>query len=117
MNFNGKVNVYEEIVFEFKRLISIGAIGEGEKLPSVRTYAIERKVNPNTVAKAYSFLEEEGVIKILPKKGAYVVGLKGETDNVERLKKLIQAEKQAGVSKQTWLDLIETVYKKGEGND
>ena len=117
MNFNGKVNVYEEIVFEFKRLISIGAIAEGEKLPSVRTYAIERKVNPNTVAKAYSVLEEEGVIKILPKKGAYVEGLKGKTDNVERLKKLIQAEKQAGVSKQTWLDLIKTVYEKGEEND
>ena len=110
MNFNGKANVYEEIVLELKKLIVVGAIPEGEKLPSVRTYAIERKVNPNTVAKAYAVLEEEGIIKVLPKKGAYVVGTKDVIDNEERLRKLLEAEKLAGVNKQTWLSLIEKVY-------
>ena len=53
----GKANVYENLVAELKRLIELGALQYGEKLPSVRTYAVERRVNPNTVAKAYAALE------------------------------------------------------------
>ena len=74
MVFGGKANVYEEIIAEIKRMIAVGVLNVGDKMPSVRQYAVERKVNPNTVAKAYSVLEEEGVLKITPKKGAYVVG-------------------------------------------
>ena len=57
-----KRNVYEQIVAELKILIETGAMRYGEKLPSVRTYAVERKVNPNTVAKAYQELEAENLI-------------------------------------------------------
>ena len=72
MRFIEKKNVYENIVEELKALIEGGALGYGEKLPSVRAYAVEKKVNPNTVAKAYSVLEEEGYIRVELKKGAFV---------------------------------------------
>lgn len=67
-----KRNVYENIVLEIKRLIETGAYTKDEKLPSVRAYAVERKVNPNTVAKAYAELEKLGYIRVQPKQGAYV---------------------------------------------
>ena len=65
----GKLNVYQSIVAEYKKLMELGAIVYGEKLPSCRALALERGINPNTVEKAYSALEKEGYIRILPKKG------------------------------------------------
>ena len=52
-----KANVYETLVAELKRLMELGVLKYGEKLPSVRTYAVDRRVNPNTVAKEYAALE------------------------------------------------------------
>lgn len=72
IRLKGKLNVYQALVAEFEQLIRAGALGYGEKLPSCRALATERGINPNTVERAYSRLEEEGYIRILPKKGAFV---------------------------------------------
>jgi len=34
----------------------------GDRIPSVRDHAVEIEVNPNTVMRAYAFLQEKGVI-------------------------------------------------------
>ena len=39
-----------------------GKIKTGDKLPSVREYAFEYSVNPNTVQKSLQILEDEGLI-------------------------------------------------------
>ena len=112
---SGKINVYEEIVAEFKKLIEVGVLKAGDKLPSVRSYAMERKVNPNTVAKAYTALEEEKVIEVLPKKGAYVIGTEGEQGSRKQaMKNQIVAIKRLGVTKQELLDMVEEIYSEGE---
>lgn len=67
-----KENVYEQIVNEYKRFISLNILQNDDKLPSCRQLAKELGINPNTVSKAYSVLEQEGYIKVLPKKGVYV---------------------------------------------
>ena len=72
--FSGKQDVYIEIAERYKEYIDKGILSGGEKLPSVREAACTLGVNPNTVAKAYARLEEEGYIVTLPKKGAYVKG-------------------------------------------
>lgn len=51
-------NVYEQIVNHFKRYIELGIYKDNEKLPSYRDLAENSGVNPNTVSKAYSKLEE-----------------------------------------------------------
>ena len=108
---NGKMNVYEEIVYELKRSIELGVIAQGEKLPSVRIYAVERKVNPNTVAKAYAELEEKGYLRILPKKGAYVCyGEDGKPQSADA-EKAIFALKNAGVTLAQIQTAIEKVYE------
>ncbi len=43
--------------------IAGGALGVGDKLPSVRGLAAEALVNPNTVGKAYRELEAMGVVE------------------------------------------------------
>ncbi|MFQ7076614.1 MAG: GntR family transcriptional regulator [Christensenellaceae bacterium] len=53
IRLQGKQNVYQNIVEEYKRLIGFGAMKYGERLPSVRALALELGVNPNTVERAY----------------------------------------------------------------
>jgi GntR family transcriptional regulator len=110
-NFSGKQNVYEEIAEQYKEYIRLGLLASGEKLPSVRAAAIELGVNPNTVARAYARLEEDGYVKSLPKKGIYVSFLEPEDEKADVKHKVILRElKQKGISKESLLKWIEEVY-------
>lgn len=109
----GKANVYETIVNELKRLIELGALKNGEKLPSVRTYAVDRRVNPNTVAKAYAALEADGYLRVQPKQGAFVCyGAEAQTENIEQdeIKKQISVWKQTGITKEEIERVLAQVY-------
>lgn len=74
MNFNlsSKQPIFEQIIAQIKEYIENGIYAENEKLPSVRELAAQLNINPNTVARAYSMLEEEKLIYSLNKKGYYV---------------------------------------------
>ena len=80
--FIGKQDVYLEIANNYESYITNGLYKVGDKLPSVRAVAAELGVNPNTVAKAYSVLEDRALIRALPKKGAFVIY--GEDEVEER---------------------------------
>jgi len=69
---NEKVDLYMRIKSHIEHLIHAGAFLEGEALPSVRKIALDMGVNPNTVMKSYQSLERDGLIEIIPKKGAFV---------------------------------------------
>lgn len=106
-----KKNVYERIVSEIKTLIELGVLQKDDRLPSVRMYAVERKVNPNTVAKAYAELESEGYIRVLPKKGGYVCyGEERNAQPSDGVRNAVEELKQAGVSKAAVLAAVESVY-------
>ena len=109
-----KRDVYLEIAERYEKYITLGIIKSGEKLPSVRTAACELHVNPNTVQKAYSLLEEKGLIHSMPKKGAFVIYGNEETDPKERFLSLT-AElvhlREQGISKAQIITIIEEVYQ------
>ncbi len=60
--------VYRQIMDQVSEAIARGQIGIGDKLPAVRKLAAELVINPNTVARAYSLLEQSGVV--ITKKGS-----------------------------------------------
>jgi len=64
--------IYLQIVRQFKYLIATGSLKDGDELPPVRTLAQELLINPNTVAKAYRELENQGLIYTRPGAGTYV---------------------------------------------
>lgn len=111
LNFSGKQDVYVEIADKYKEYIELGVYKNGEKLPSVREAAGELGVNPNTIARAYTLLEEEGYVCSLPKKGAFVIfGEPQEREEPDK-KAVIYALRDMGISKKTLLEWIEEVYK------
>ena len=118
ITLKGKGNVYEQIVNEYKRFIILNIIRYGDKLPSCRQLAIELGVNPNTVAKAYSVLEAEGYIKVLNKKGVYVIYQKDkeEKEYEIEIKDFFEHLKNEKVEYQKVKNILDKVYG-GEHND
>ena len=117
-SFSGNQDIYLEIAQRYKEYIRQGILRNGEKLPSVRQAAGELSVNPNTIARAYSKLEEDGYICSLPKKGAYVIYegdgshpmSKAEDDRKSAGLALMYSLRDSGVSKEQALEFIEEVY-------
>jgi GntR family transcriptional regulator len=70
INFKSGKPVYLQLVDQVKVAAASGAIQAGEPLPSIRPLAEELRVNRNTVAKAYTELETQGVIKTIQGKGS-----------------------------------------------
>ena len=57
-----KLPIFEQLKKQILEFITIGILSPNDKLPSVRAMASQIGVNPNTVAKAYQELEEQGYI-------------------------------------------------------
>lgn len=72
VRLSGKRSIYEDIVEEYARFIRLGVLREGEKLPSCRALAMQLGINPNTVERAFGELERRGLVRTIPKKGAFV---------------------------------------------
>lgn len=60
--FQDHLPIYAQLMDTLKRRIVTGRYLPGEKLPSVRELAAEAGINPNTVQRAFSELEREGLI-------------------------------------------------------
>ena len=115
-NFTGKREIYLEVAEKYESYIKLGILAAGEKLPSVRAAAQEMGINPNTMARAYSYLEERGLIYTLPKKGVYVSspeeGNENETTLTTEAREVLSSLKDKGLTRAALATLIEEVYGK-----
>jgi len=72
LNAKSGVPIYRQIQDQIRYGIASGLLTSGEQLPTVRSLAVELAVNPNTVIKAYSELEREGILTTQQGSGTYV---------------------------------------------
>ena len=80
--------VYEQIIEQVEKLVSLGILKAGDQLPSVRSMSLELSVNPNTIQKAYSELDARGIARSVPGKGCFIAGTAGEMLRSAARKKL-----------------------------
>lgn len=66
------VPLYRQISARIRRLIAIGALRPGDRLPTVREMAASVRVNRNTAARAIQQLEMEGLVSTRVGKGTFV---------------------------------------------
>ena len=66
------VPIYRQIVNQVKYLVASGLLLPDEELPPIRTLALQLKVTPNTIVKAYQELETAGVIHKRRGSGTFV---------------------------------------------
>lgn len=76
--FNNEAPIFLQIMDVIKLRIARGELKPGDKVPPVRELAIEAGVNPNTMQKALSELEREGVLQSERTIGRFVT--KTDTD-------------------------------------
>ena len=62
LDFSNGLAIYDQIVRQVKFAVAGGVVREGEMVPSVRELARELTINPNTVARAYRQLQDDGVL-------------------------------------------------------
>ncbi len=98
------VPLYLQLIEQVKHAIETGAIETGEQLPSVRKMAEDLLINPNTVARAYRDLEQEGIIELKHGSGAFI------TDSVTARAKIMtkaQTIVQSALDRLALFDLTE----------
>jgi len=72
VDFKSGKPVYLQLVDQVRYAAASGALRPGDPLPSIRPLAEELRVNRNTIAKAYTELESQGVIETTPGKGCFL---------------------------------------------
>ncbi|MCP4611886.1 MAG: GntR family transcriptional regulator [Planctomycetes bacterium] len=64
--------IYVQVTEQISSAIARGQLASGDKLPAVRKLASELVINPNTVARAYSRLEQAGLVTTKTGSGTFV---------------------------------------------
>jgi GntR family transcriptional regulator len=72
LNYKSGKPIYLQLVDQIKAAAASGALQTGEALPSIRPLAEELRVNRNTIAKAYTELENLGVVETQPGRGCFL---------------------------------------------
>lgn len=112
LDYQSRMPIYEQIVQAIERYVALEILKPEEQIPSIRDMATQLGINPNTVKKAYSILENKGVIVTLSTKGTFIAlktdkVLKNTIDNkIREIKKIITEIEKYGISKQEILEEI-----------
>src|SRR6185437_11976117 len=72
IDFKAGKPVYLQLVDQVRYAAASGMLRPGEPLPGIRPLAEDLRVNRNTIAKAYTELESQGVIETIPGKGCFL---------------------------------------------
>lgn len=110
--------IYEQIAERFQTLIVSGVLEPDSQLPSVRSLATELSINPNTIQKAYSLLEQEGYIYPVKGKGNFVsddsgLKVKKQESVYEALRELVHKGKELDITCEAFLEKTKAFYQEG----
>lgn len=116
--------VYKQILNNLKRLIISGQLKAHDPLPSIREMARELNVNPNTAARAYRELEQQGLIYSRAGIGSFIAETKpGTLEEKARetvypqLKQLISLSHSLNLSSESLTRLFNDIVQEIYGGD
>ena len=108
------IAIFEQIARQVKYAVANGALRAGELAPSVRELATKLAVNPNTVARAYRELQNDGFLEPIRGEGLRVTKQATERSRKhrtkllhERIRTVVVEAKQSGLTKQEFYALVD----------
>ena len=111
--------IYRQVIEQIRRQIMAGQLGEDSQLVSVRELAAQLNVNPMTISKAYSLLENEGLLERRRGVGLFVAKLAREQSKKEKARlleeamtKAVTAAIQFGIAKEDAAEMLNRLYRK-----
>ena len=111
-NFRNDQPINSQLTLRLTEAIVSGIYAPGEKLPSVRELALEAGVNPNTVQRALTELEREGLVFSQRTAGRFVTENENMIVNAklriadERVSEFLRSMKTLGCGRQEIISLI-----------
>ena len=122
IDYQSKLPFYEQIAQRFQTLILRGILPPDTQMPSVRSLAMELSINPNTIQKAFSLLEQQGYIYSVKGRGNYVAditaqGLEKTQTLLKEAEQLLSYGKGLGITRAEYIKVIDRLYEKGDSDD
>jgi DNA-binding transcriptional regulator YhcF (GntR family) len=119
IDVNSETPIFQQIINETERQILVGELKEGDFLMSVREFATNHTINPNTVAKAYQNLQTMGLVESVRGKGLKVKKIKEKTASnrkedliKEKVMDLILVSNSLNISNSELIELIKSLGRK-----
>jgi GntR family transcriptional regulator len=110
--------IYRQIIQQIEYAVLSGRMKPGDRLPTIRSLAVELKTNPNTIARAYSELEIRGILATQVGSGTFISDKKPvmEDDSLNRkirevLARFVHEMRDLGVENRELVKLIESFMK------
>lgn len=122
IDYKDRRPIYEQIIERFKDLILKGILVADSQLPSVRSLAMELSINPNTIQRAYSELERQGLIYSVKGKGSFIAGgdqlmQEKREEIISTFHSLIQEAKDMGITSEQLICWVNEGYKEEKNHD
>ena len=95
VNPESGIPLYLQIIKQVKYLVACGALKAGDQLPPVRDMAMQLRINPNTVARAYHDLRYEKIITSKWGEGTFISEEVAKIAESEKKKIIAEALDQA----------------------
>ncbi|MDE5864289.1 MAG: GntR family transcriptional regulator [Lachnospiraceae bacterium] len=118
LDFKSNKPIYEQIVEQVKFNVMKNYLNPGDSIPSVRRLALELKITPGTVSKAYQELERQQIIETIRGKGTFIAGtvvLKPDEARLTSVRKNLVSEimelKLMGFDKKMIVDMVKGIYE------
>jgi GntR family transcriptional regulator len=73
IDLRSDIPIYLQIVEQVRQQVVNGALKPGDQLPTVRSLALDLRINFNTVSRAYRMLDESGIISTQQGRGTYIL--------------------------------------------
>lgn len=121
LDYRDKRPIYEQVQEKLERLITSGALEADSKMPSVRNLAIELSVNPNTIQRAYTQLEQDGYIYTVSGRGSFVAPAaewleSKQRKSLEEWQRLTMQVKETGITKEQLIQQLDGIYKEADND-
>lgn len=119
ISLNGNLPIYEQLIEKIEEMVLLGVLEPDTAIPSVRDFASELAINPNTVQKAFSELDKRGVTYSVSGKGRFVTSdiskiIKQKSDkHIGDMLSSVRELINLGVDKSILIHEIEKLYKEG----
>lgn len=118
LDFYSRTPIYEQIKEQITALVGQGALKADDQLPSLRQLSSDLSVNINTIKRAFSDLESQGIIYSVAGKGSFIaVGTQKDViaqSALEDARLAISKAKSMGAKKSDILKLVNNIYEGDE---
>ena len=116
LDYHSRTPIYEQIKEQIVLDISRGVLKKDDQLPSLRQLSAQLSININTVKRALSELEAQGVIYSVAGKGIFISG-NAESQNIyveqslEAVKSALINAKEMGASEERITAMVKELFK------